>query len=179
MNPGNFLFGIILLLAGRKFFWVFVGIVGFVMGMEYAAPFFQEPAPWLGLLMSLAIGIVGAVVAIFAQWAVITMAGFAGGGYLLVLIARYFSAAPEVFWGVFFTGGLIGAVVMIFAFDFALIFLSSFLGAALIVTSLGIGGGLIPAAAFFILSVTGICVQSMLLSSEDKTEKKSPKSGDG
>ena len=47
INLINVVLGGVLLLAGRKLFWLFVGAVGFVTGLQLTSSFWQDPKRWL------------------------------------------------------------------------------------------------------------------------------------
>jgi hypothetical protein len=168
MNPSNLLFGCILLVAGRKFFWLFVGIVGFLMGMTYAGQLFPGAPDWIVFLIAITLGTLGALIAVAAQWIVVVLAGFAGAGYFAMLMTQMFTPT-ELSPVIFLVGGVIGAIVMIVAFDLALAALSSFLGAALIVGALGMKDPIVSVLAVVGLAVVGIMIQNSWLKGSKKT----------
>src|SRR5260370_12708697 len=76
--------GAVILLFGRKLFWLFVAAVGFAAGVELAPHLIQEPSPLLALTLALVLGFVGAFLAIFLQKIAIPLARFLSGGKLAV-----------------------------------------------------------------------------------------------
>src|SRR6202040_2527735 len=84
------LIGAVILLFGRKLFWLFVAAVGFAAGVEFAPHLIHEPSPLLALTLALVLGFVGALLAIFLQKIAIAVAGFLAGGKLAVAIAASF-----------------------------------------------------------------------------------------
>ena len=162
MEQIHLILGIIILLAGEKFFWLFVAIIGFILGMDYAEVLFNEASQGLVVLLSLTLGVIGAVLAVFAQWIAILMAGFLGVGYLFLMIMDFFTMANEFSWAVFLTGGIIGSIIMVFVFDWALICISSLLGALLIVDNLNITEGTVSFLFLAVLTIIGFIVQSKL-----------------
>ena len=80
----NILIGLILLFAGRRLFWLFVACVGFASGYHYAQQIWAIHSPVLVLILSIAAGALGAIIAIFFQKAAIVIAGFAAGGYIVL-----------------------------------------------------------------------------------------------
>ena len=70
----SLLVGIAVLLLGRKLFWLFVGAVGFVIGLGLAFQLLVEQPEWLILIAALVIGLAGAVLAIFAQKVAVVIA---------------------------------------------------------------------------------------------------------
>src|SRR5436309_1689878 len=81
------LIGAIILLFGRKLFWLCVAAVGFAAGIEIAPHLVQQPTPLLALTFALVLGFVGALVALFLQKIAIAIAGFLAGGKLALAIA--------------------------------------------------------------------------------------------
>src|SRR5215510_11173561 len=75
-----------LLLAGRKIFWFLVGAIGFIIGVQIAMRFFHGQEI-ITIIVGLALGIVLAVTAIFLETVAIGIAGFLGGGYVLLSLA--------------------------------------------------------------------------------------------
>jgi hypothetical protein len=62
------LVGVAVLLLGRRLFWLFVGAIGFVFGAQIAAQFTHQPASSpVVLLVAIAFGIIGALLAIMLQ----------------------------------------------------------------------------------------------------------------
>ncbi len=151
-----------MLLAGRKLFWLFVGAVGFVTGLQLASNFWQGPET-LALVLGLIIGVIFALLAIFLQTITIGIAGFLAGGYILNAMAVMFGL--DAGWIIYIIGGLIGLALVIFLFDWAIITLASLAGATLVVQAFlteGGTGGII----FMILFLIGVIVQGSVLRSE-------------
>jgi len=162
INLINVVLGGALLLAGRKLFWLFVGAVGFVTGLQLATSFWQGPET-LALVFGLIMGVIFALLAIFLQTITIGIAGFLAGGYILNAMAGMFGL--DAGWIIYIIGGLIGLALVIFLFDWAIITLSSLAGASLVVQAFlpeGSAGGII----FTILFLIGIIVQGSVLRSE-------------
>jgi hypothetical protein len=64
----SIILGLAVLVLGRKLFWLFVGVAGFVFGLNLATELLGgEQADWLILAAGLAVGLLGAVVAIVVQ----------------------------------------------------------------------------------------------------------------
>lgn len=161
----NVLLGGALLLAGRKLFWLFVGAIGFVTGLQLADTFWQGP-DGLTIIFSLILGVLFALLAIFLQTIAIGIAGFFAGGFILTALAGMLNMdTSAIFWIIYVIGGIIGLVVVIYLFDWAIITLSSLAGASLLVQgflSQGAAGGLI----FATLVIIGVVVQGSVLRSE-------------
>ena len=164
INLINVILGGALLLAGRKLFWLFVGAVGFVTGLQLASSFWQGPET-LALVFGLIIGVIFALLAIFMQHITIGIAGFLAGGYILNVMAVMFGLEAGLI--IYILGGLIGLALVIFLFDWAIITLSSLAGASLVVPAFlpeGGSGGII----FTVLFLIGVIVQGSVLRSEQR-----------
>jgi hypothetical protein len=161
----NIILGIILLLFGRKLFWFFVAVAGFIVGIEFAAMFLADKPQWVLLLVGFATGSLGALVAIFAQRFAFALAGFYAGTFLTLLLVQPFISS-EVILIFLLAGGLIGAGLSFWILDPALIILSCLIGAGAIVKALGTGQ--ISSAVIFVLLVSaGIFIQTKLFTRLD------------
>src|SRR5438046_9823407 len=76
------LIGVVILLFGRKLFWLCVAAVGFAAGVELAPHMVHEPSPLLALTIALVLGLIGALLALFLQKIAIAVLGFLAGGKL-------------------------------------------------------------------------------------------------
>jgi hypothetical protein len=163
-NPGvqiiSILVGIAVLIAGRKLFWLFVGVVGFAVGLSLAFQLLTDQPTWLILVAALILGIVGAVVAIFVQTAAIGVAGFLVGGYVVLWLLQQLGLDVSQWgWIVFIIGGILGVILALLLFDAALIILSSLTGASLIVQVTNLSP-LVMTLLFIVLVVIGIVIQT-------------------
>jgi hypothetical protein len=158
--------GIVLLFFGRRLFWFFVGVAGFLVGMNIAEQFFVGPQG-TNLLIAIGAGILGAVIAIFLQKVAIAIAGFVIGGYITVELLRESALLPTAFAGThgmaffvpYLIGGVIGAVLLFVLFDWGLIVLSSLSGASLIVHGITLQHHALQ-LLFVVLVIVGILVQA-------------------
>jgi hypothetical protein len=126
--------GVVLLLFGRRLYWVFVAGIGFLTGLALVPDLFPGQPEWLILLAALAVALVGAVVAIVAQQLTIGLIGFvAGGGIGLLLLRTLGIAGDGSAWAAYLIAGVMGLVLILVLFDWTLILLSSLAGAHLIV----------------------------------------------
>jgi len=161
--------GLVLLFFGRKLFWLFVGAVGFVVGLEAATVLFPHQADW-ALIVGLILGLVGAIIAIFVQKMAIGIAGFLSGGYFLMTALRSWELqSPESSWVSFLIGGVIGALLMYVVFNWALIILSSISGAHLIIHPFALSHQM-ASIAFLALALFGILVQGKVLETSRPSE---------
>jgi uncharacterized protein DUF4203 len=158
----SLLVGIALLLFGRRLFWLFVAAIGFAIGLQLAPYLMQNPPPWLSLAISLALGVVGAFLAFLLQKLAIGVAGFLVGGRLAVAVVAAFMANHAQYYGITFViGGIIGALLLLALFDWALIIFSSIEGARLIADAVHL-----PSTGttilVVVLAIFGIIVQAMM-----------------
>jgi hypothetical protein len=126
--------GLVLLVCGHRLYWLFVAGIGFLTGLALAPDLLPGRPEWLILLAALVAAIVGAVVAIVAQRLTIGLIGFvAGGGIGLLLLRALGFGGDAPGWIAYLIAGVIGLVLMLALFEWALILLSSLAGANLIV----------------------------------------------
>ncbi|BBO87153.1 DUF4203 domain-containing protein [Desulfosarcina ovata] len=162
------LMGMMLLVAGRRLFWLFVAVAGFAAGLQ-AAPMIFGPQPfWLLWSVGLIGGVIGAVLALFFQHIAIGVGGFLAGSalafQLMALLGRYPSG-----W-IILVGGIVGAVALFLVFDWALILLSSIVGAVLLGDGMGRVTFVHP-AMLMVLFVIGVAIQGAWLLASRKTDR--------
>ncbi len=130
LNLLNLVLGGALLVAGRKLFWLFVGVAGFVTGIELTTRFWHGSAA-LAVIVGLVVGVIFALLAIFLQTIAIGVAGFLAGGYILTVLAGMLGiSSGGSFWIIYIVGGILGVLLVAFLFDWAIITLSSLAGAS-------------------------------------------------
>ena len=162
----NVIIGMLLLFIGRRLFWLFVACVGFASGYHCAQQIWGIHSPVLVLILSIGVGALGAIIAIFFQKAAIVVAGFAAGGYVVLSLSNQFAGLPaQVVWLPYIIGGIIGAIILFFIFDWALIFLSTLTGATLIVQMAAFSPW-VEVALFLALVTVGMVFQAKTMSSE-------------
>jgi len=152
------LLGVVLLLAGRRFFWLSVALIGFLAGAELATVWLAGQPVWLGLVLAAAAGLIGAVLAVLVERIAIGLVGFYAGGYAGIVLASLVGV-PQLVLAAFFAGAVLGAFLAVIATNPAIIVLTSLAGAAAIVGTFDwppTGA----AVAFAISVAIGIVVQS-------------------
>src|SRR3989442_15059137 len=92
--------GVVILLFGRKLFWLCVAAVGFAAGVELAPRLIHEPSTLLALTVAIVLGLIGALLAIFLQKIAIAVVGFLAGGKLALAIAAAFFVQHASYTGV-------------------------------------------------------------------------------
>ena len=154
------LIGVVILFFGRKLFWLCVAAVGFAVGVKIAPLLVNESSSLLALLIALIFGVLGALLALFLQKIAIAVLGFLAGGKLATAIAAAFFVQYAQFSTIIFViGGIIGAILLLALFGWALIVVSSFIGAYLIQSAIVLpptGSTLV----FIGLAMVGIFVQA-------------------
>jgi hypothetical protein len=165
LTPINAILGSLLLVAGRKLFWLLIGIFGFISGIQLASRFSNGPE-WLAIIVGLIFGILFAALAIFLQKIAIWIAGFLAGGYGLSILAGMFGIdAGRYNWLLYILGGIIGIVLVGLLFDWAIITMSSFAGASLVTSSMFSEAGFAQ-LILFVLFIAGVLIQGYLLRRE-------------
>ncbi len=172
MNIINLILGIVLLVTGRKLYWLLVGVVGFVVGLAFATAYVQLNPPWLIYVVALGAGIVGALLAVFVQRLAIALVGFVVGGYGAMYLASLLGIQAQPFtWMAFIVGGIVGLLLVASLFDWALYILSAWAGSTLvtkaITDSISINQTL-GLVIFFVLFVLGIVIQAGLFREKPK-----------
>jgi hypothetical protein len=161
MEFSNIVLGLFLLVLGRKLFWLFVSIVGFLFGMGFAGLVFPDQPQWIQVLFALGAGFLGALLAVFAQRVAFAFAGFYGGFYFALILSESFgSGANNIVICTFV--GVIGAVVATLIMDWVIIVFSCLVGAGAVVGASGLGQGM-SVIVFLLLVLTGAFVQTRLL----------------
>jgi hypothetical protein len=156
----SMILGILLLFLGRRLFWLFVGVAGFIAGLTLAPQLISGQSELTILLIAIIAGIIGAFLAIMLEGLAILIAGFLAGGYLLttlvVSIGISVSAEPSV---IYIIGGIAGLLLVAVFFDWAIIILSALLGADILMQFVHISSSAYW-LVFLGLVVIGIAVQA-------------------
>jgi hypothetical protein len=134
---GRVLVGVLLLVLGRRLYWLFVAGLGFLYGLKLAPLLLPEQSETMVIIVALILALAGALIAVVATKIALAIIGFVAGGGLAVLLLDHLGIDSGVITlGAFLIAGLIGAVLLIVLFDWTLIVLSSVAGATLIVMSM-------------------------------------------
>jgi hypothetical protein len=150
-----------LLTLGWRLFWMFVGIMGFAVGLQAAQAFFGQQPFWVLWAAGLVCGVIGAVLALFVQHLAVAVGGFIAGAMLaLQLLTMWGYTANGL---ILLVGGVVGAVALVLLFDWALVVLSSMVGAAFVVNATA--GLQVPYEPwlFLVVAAAGVIFQSRLL----------------
>jgi Domain of unknown function (DUF4203) len=162
MSIVNIAGGALLLTLGRKIFWFFVAASGFYAGLELATRYLHVNPAWVALLIALAVGLLGALLAYFFQKLVIGAAGFLAGAFIASRLVSHLGTQVKGWdWLVILIGGIVGIVLMYAIFEWALIILSSLAGAILVVEGLKLAA-LVGILVGVLLFVVGLVFQAGL-----------------
>ncbi len=170
MNIINLVLGVVLLTTGKKLYWLFVAVVGFVIGLTIATQYVKLDPPWLVYLVALGAGVVGAVLATFLQHLAVAVVGFIVGGYGALYLSTLLGKSTQPFnWMAFIIGGIVGLLLVASVFNWALYLLSAWAGATLVTEAIGLQAqlGLI---LFFVLFVLGMIIQAGLFREQPKKQ---------
>lgn len=152
--------GALLLVAGRRLFWLFVGLVGFFVGLRFAPGLLSGESGWLQWLVAALFGVAGMFLAVVLQRFAVALAGFLIGGFFVADLLGIDFSQPELFELLIFAfAGVVVAVLAVWFFEGALIVLSSLVGAGLIVDALDVSPE-ISNLALLGLTVLGIAIQA-------------------
>lgn len=157
-------FGGVLLLAGRRLFWLLAAGAGFVVGLILAQSLLREQPETVALLVALVVAIAFALLAVLGQKFIIGLVGFVAGGIGLVRLLQTLGQTPAetttlLTIVVFLAGGVVGAILLSKLFDLGLIILSSVIGADILVgglsqaTDLAAGWETILLVGFVVLGI--------------------------
>jgi hypothetical protein len=174
LDPGSralaFAAGIVLLVLGRRLFWLFVGIVGFFTVYQLSFESLHVTSPEVRLFLSCLAGLFGILLAIFVQKMAVGVAGFLVGAWLAAdFLGLAVAHGPHALsagspWTLFLVllAGILAAILALRLFSLALIVLSALAGAGLIVNAAGAAHWTGPSRPLLLvlLTLAGIAVQA-------------------
>lgn len=160
--------GVVLLIAGRKLFWLALGLAGAAGGLWVAAAIPLQGPAWVHWAVAAGGAVLGALLAIFVQKVAVGVTGFLAGGAGAVWVAQSFALLPAsagvpAWVAVFVVGGVIVALVAGRLFDGALVAISSLTGAAILVGATSFQGNA-AWGLFAALALVGLLAQTGALS---------------
>ena len=158
--------GVLLLFLGRKLFWLFVAVVGFLIGMTFAPELLPNQPDSVILTISLIAGLLGALLAALLQKVAVGLAGFAAGGYIVYYLLEFVTVnLGDYQWMAILAGGILGALLAGSMFDWALILITSASGATIISSGLELAMP-ISAVVLVALLVIGVVAQGNIKAKE-------------
>jgi hypothetical protein len=159
--------GAMLMIQGRKLYWLFVGGIGFFVTLSLLDPSISGMNDQTALIISVIVAFLGALMAIFLNRLAIFVGGFLGGGYMLIVLVELFGFRLGTLNSMLFlVGGVVGALIVSSAFDGALIFYSSVLGAAMVVQASELSP-LWRLVAVPLCAVVGMGLQALIMRNEE------------
>jgi hypothetical protein len=162
----NALLGALLLVAGRRMFYFFVAVIGFVAGTQLATRFFPGKE-WLIIASGVLIGLILAALAISLRLIVTSIVGFLAGGSLMTGLLAFAGIQHGILvWVFYLAGGILGVILLNIAFQWALITLTSLIGASLLTPYLPLKG-IVSALLFLALFVIGFVIQALTYTKDD------------
>lgn len=168
MSIVNIVLGIVLLTTGKKLYWLFVAVVGFLIGLAISLQYVNLSPPWMVYGIALGAGVIGALLALFLQHLAIALVGFIVGGYGAMYLFQLLAKNTEtVNWMAFIIGGIVGLLLVASVFNWALYMLSSWAGATLVTEAIDLQAQL-GVILFFVLFVLGMVIQAGLFREEPK-----------
>jgi len=163
MNGLRILLGTLVLLFGRRLFWLAVGILGFLFGFDWVTYRLGGWPAWAGWLAAVGFGALCALGSILLQRVSFGVGGFLAGGYLAVRVSTALGIQHDPTPGLLFVlGGVAGAVLAFVAVDWVLVALTSLVGAAVVAEGIG-AGPLVSGLVFLGLTAMGTGVQAATL----------------
>jgi hypothetical protein len=166
MNILYFILGCVLLIAGRKLYWLLSAVAGMIAGIFLGNLLFNAQNQAWQIVIAIIGAVVGAALAVGLQKLAIAAAGFLAGGYgALFLWQTIGLPTGNIGWVPFIIGGVLGTILVVIAFEYALIAISAWAGATLVGQQLNLGGW-IGVVAFAGLILAGVVIQSVTLVSD-------------
>ena len=158
--------GLLLLVLGRRLYWLFVAGIGFVTGLQLGPRLLPDQSELVIVVVALVLALVGALVAVVATKLALGIIGFvAGGGVAILLLGNLGMDGGTLAPIIYVVAGIAGAILLLVLFDWALIVLSSLAGSSLVVMSLtemlalpSVVGGIL----IVVLAVIGVLIQANL-----------------
>lgn len=129
--------GALLLLFGRRLYWLLAAVVGFIAAFTLAGRVLPEAGEEALLWVSLLCGVAGAGLAVLAHRFLLAVVGGLGGVLIALWQVQQLGVERGVAWLIAaIVGGLLGAWLLGRVFGVALAVLSSLLGAQILVDRL-------------------------------------------
>lgn len=152
--------GALLLVAGRRLFWMLIGVAGFLAGMWLADLIFQPQSEAVRWGIGILAGLIGIGLAKLFQKMAVGIAGFFLGGLAAVEVLNLdISAGEPKALILFVIAGVLAAILAGWLFEVALIVFSSYLGAMLVIDAVGLPETVIMLGVLF---AAGVLVQASL-----------------
>ena len=150
--------GLLLLVLGRRLYTALLGLLGFFVGYALLGDLLTLPGE-SQLFIAVGVGIVSALLAFLVLKVAVSLGGALMGAAAALWAFSSFGLGGELLlWVIIAAAAVLGAWLLRIVFDIALIVVSSFLGALLIVAATGFEG--LPAhVGMAVLIVAGVALQ--------------------
>jgi hypothetical protein len=152
--------GLLLLFAGRRFFWLAAALVAFLFTFNLFDSLFA--GGWVGLIVAVIIGAIFAWLATkFIKIVGYIVGAMAGAAGLPLFLNTLGFNVSWILWALI--GAVVGFLLMMFLFDWGLILLTSWVGANAVADKLNglfSFGATIATIVFIVLLALGIFVQA-------------------
>jgi hypothetical protein len=164
--------GIAFLLLGGKLFLFLVGGAGFFVGYLLSGYLLPQQPEWFFLVVGGLSAILVILLLIAVKNILIGAAGFAAGAYLTYNLINLINPPTGLATlTILISGGVLGILLAIFLFKWALIFISAIIGSTFVVVKLDVSPQLIT-YLFILLVVIGVVIQSGLIHSNQPAPHK-------
>lgn len=131
------LLGFGLVFWGKKLFWFFIGVIGFVFGLTTGQSLLEDKSYWVYLLIGAVCAMALLTLVKLLKNVAFGIGGFLAGAYLGNGLLTLLQVDPgNLKWLMLVVCGGLGALFMLKLFHFALILLSSGVGALLVTQSI-------------------------------------------
>jgi hypothetical protein len=166
--------GIVILLFGQRLVVFLIGVAAFYIAAQAAKKYFGDTSRATVLAIAALAGIAAGVFTKFFRNIAVMIAGYTIAGYVLSAHAGTWGIVkPENERFVFVIGGIIGSLLVSFALDFGLRFVSSILGAVLVVQYFQLDAEASKVLTL-LLALVGFLIQSGVVKKFMPGEKKPP-----
>ncbi len=133
------LLGFVLLFAGSQLYWLFVAVASLLAGGILQGQALQWATQIVTLSDTLKYSFLGVIFAVTAKPLAVLVAAFVSGGYLTYSFPQMLGVNLSGYtWMYFFIGGIVFVALLFFLYSYGLIFLTSTLGAILILQHISI-----------------------------------------
>ena len=152
--------GGLLVLFGRKLFWLASSLLGFFGGLMLVNRYFPNLDGTTHLIIAVALGIITAIVVVMVQKATVAIAGLGAGAYLGYTVLSFMELHVSFLTVVMIIAmALLGLLLALKLFNWALSIITSLLGALVLVQTMELSDtlGLVIMA---LICAIGVIVQS-------------------
>jgi len=164
--------GIVVLLFGRRLFWLLVAVVGFFIGVLLVDTLLTTDAETTRWIVGLLVGLAAALLAVLLQRMAVGLAGALIAGYTTFWYLDLSGQPLETWhWLLVVVAAVAGLLIARAVFDFGLILLSSLAGATMILEGLQVEAE-VSRWAFLGLVIVGAAIQTAGLGRRGRRRKR-------